>query len=73
MRAGKIPPTTTEVMSNRTVPTTGSRQDRVQITERNIAAHMSEATARIALVGRTALASVYWMPVISADVDSERV
>src|SRR6478735_925023 len=62
--AGKIPPTTTDTTSSRTTPTIGRRQDLVQMTERNISAHMIEAMARIALVGSTALASVYWMPVI---------
>ena len=64
IRAGKIPPTTIETSSSSATPTMGSRHDLVQMTDRNIAAHMTEAMARIALVGSTALASVYWMPVI---------
>ncbi len=43
----------------------GSRQLRLQIAARKKTAHMIAATARIALVGRTALASVYVMPVSS--------
>ncbi len=73
MSAGKIPPTTIEVTSSSTVPMTGSRQERVQMTDRNIAPHMIEATARIDLVGSTALASVYWMPVMSDEVDKDSV
>ncbi len=67
-----MPPTTTETTSRSTVPTTGSRHEWVHSAERNMRAHMIEATARMALVGSTAVASVYCTPVMRSEVLSER-
>ena len=51
-------PTTIEVMSSSATPTIGSRHERVQIEAMNRPTVISAATARIALAGRTAWASV---------------
>ena len=52
---------------SRATPTTGSRQVFVKITARKSAAQMTEATERIALAGRTAVAPVYCTPVMSVE------
>ncbi len=65
MSAGYAPPTRTAVTTRRATPVIGRRQLRLQMAARKKPAHMIAATARIALVGRTALSSVYVMPVRS--------
>ena len=62
--AGKMPPTTTETTRSDTTLMIGIRQDFVHSTERKARAQRNEATARMVLVGRTTVASVYWMPVM---------
>ena len=53
-----MPPTTTAVTTSSTTPVIGSRQLRLQMAARKKPAHITAATARIALAGRTALSSV---------------
>ena len=62
-----MPPTATTMTASTATPTSGSRQERVQIVTMNITAHITAAIARMPLVGMTACASVYWMPVIRVD------
>ncbi len=59
-----MPPTATTMTASAAMPTTGRRHERVQIVTRKSTAHMTAASARMPLVGMTACASVYWMPVI---------
>ena len=53
-----MPPTTIEVIVSRATPTTGSRHEWVQMEAMKSAAVITAATARIALVGSTAWASM---------------
>ncbi len=62
-----MPPTATTMTASTATPTSGRRQDRVQIVTTKSTAHITAASARMPLVGMTAFASVYWMPVIRLD------
>lgn len=56
--AGYTAPTTTAVTTSSATPVMGRRQLRLQMAARKNPAHITAATARMALVGSTALASV---------------
>ena len=53
-----MPPTAIAQTTSRPTPIAGSRHERVQMVATNSTAHISAATARIALVGITACTSV---------------